>query len=259
MVTARHAQSEDRAPASDDEATLNRKRVQNMFTGSTHRSTKRVRNSLEYIPSSKKRKAEEAKPDDDSGEDDDTQVLEVVNSFRGTTKSRDPPLPHTEPQPVTNGVKRGRGRPRKYPLPVMAQDQPDSQTHLSQRALDQIQALARDTLSPAEAQPTRERETGAIKIGAQMPIQGSDSDSDDEFPSLDEVWKRPKNQLLASAQPEANQQDDYEEREGDNVRAVDEDEEQPDKENEADDRLPRVPLMRLTHIRKRALRVRPSI
>ncbi|KAK3503977.1 hypothetical protein B0T13DRAFT_486615 [Neurospora crassa] len=211
-----------------------------MFTGPTHRPTKRVRNSLEYIPSYKKRKAEEAMSDDDSGQDDDTQVLEVVNSFRGT-KLRDPPLSHTEPQPVTNGAKRGRGRPRKHPLPVMAQEQPASKTHLSRHALDQIQALARDTLSPAEAQPTRERDTDTINIGAQMPIQGSDSDSDDEFPSLDEVWKRPKNQLPASAQPEPNQEDDYEEREGDNVRAVDEDEEQPDKENGADDRLPRIP------------------
>ncbi|KAJ4385073.1 hypothetical protein N0V85_008275 [Neurospora sp. IMI 360204] len=196
MVTTRHAQSggraqetatsnapfhqgDDDSSSSDDdipaEPTLNYKRNRSMFTGPTLRPMKRVRNSLEYIHPSKRQKTPESivvagdqeeaegnRQDDHVGEDEDAlfrqQLLDVVNSF---TKSRDPPLPPTEPQPEpqpsTTGVKRRRGRPRKHPLPVIAQDQPAFKARLSQRALDEIEALAEETLEAGEAQ-TQERD-----------------------------------------------------------------------------------------------------
>lgn len=184
MVTTRHATNEDRPqktaqtndydlPTSSDgdipaEPIPNYKRSRSLFFGTkTLRPIKRVRNSIEYIPPSRRRKTPESivgaddqdqsdkaggrEKDGDIDEDEDALLskqlaFEAMNSF---LQPRDPSAtstdPHPEPQSSETGVKRRRGRPRKHPLPAIAE-----QTSLSRRALDEIEALAKETLGPVD-------------------------------------------------------------------------------------------------------------
>lgn len=200
MVTSKGAQSKGRAQetaqsntlfhqadvdssSSDDdipaEPIPNHKRSRTiLFTGPTLRPTKRLRNSREYIPLSKRLKrpqvqeqsveAKEIHQDDDIDEDEDTllhkRIFDVMNAF---TQSHDPPLPPTEsqpePQPSAAPVKRGRGRPRKHSLPAIAQHQPASGKQLSERALGQIEALAQETLEPVEATQERDKMRDSVE------------------------------------------------------------------------------------------------
>ncbi|KAK3402207.1 hypothetical protein B0T20DRAFT_346824 [Sordaria brevicollis] len=173
MVTTRHTTDGDSAlydpPTSSDDSDIpaepkpNNKRSRSLFFGTkTLRPTKRVRNSIEYIPPSRRRKSpekelpdeiEETNKDGDNDEDEDTLLskqlaFEAMNSFlqpRDTSAAPSTESHHKPPSSAASSVKRKRGRPRKHPLPVIPE-----QTSLSRRALDEIEALAKETLGPLD-------------------------------------------------------------------------------------------------------------
>ncbi|KAK1773222.1 hypothetical protein QBC45DRAFT_428262 [Copromyces sp. CBS 386.78] len=251
MVTTKGAQSEGRAQetarsnapfhqggvdssSSDDdipaEPIPNYKRNRSIqFTGPTLRPTKRLRNSREYIPPSKRRKTSqiqeqsvktrEIQQDDDSDEDEDTLLhkksLDVMNSF---TQSRDPPLPPTEPQPEPQSsatpVKRGRGRPRKHPLPGVAQDQPASGKQLSERALKQIEALAQETLEPVEATHERDKALDSVEDEYCTAYEAVEPAEDQESQLLkdvdDNVDDESQQEEKAEQKEDAEQEEDAE-------------------------------------------------
>ncbi|KAK3956738.1 hypothetical protein QBC32DRAFT_250012 [Pseudoneurospora amorphoporcata] len=205
MVTTKGVQSGGRAQetAQTAEPIPNYKRNRSIqFTGPTLRPTKRLRNSREYIPASKRRrtfqiqeqsvKTKEIQQDDDIDEDEDILLhkksLDVMNSF---TQSRDPPLPPTETQPEppssATPVKRGRGRPRKHSLPGIAQYQPAFGKQLSERALEQIEALAQETLGPVEATQERDKALDSVEDEYCTAYEAVEPAEDQESQLLEDV------------------------------------------------------------------------
>lgn len=254
-------QGDDDPSSSDDdipaEPSSNYKRNRTIqFTTPTLRPTKRLRNSREYIPPSKRRKTpadQEQAIVEEEEEDENTllnnQLFEVVNSFRGT-KTGDHTLAPTEPQPepqplAAAPVKRGRGRPRKHPLPVVVQHQTASEKQLSERALDEIEALAEETLDPVEPTQERDEMLESVEVEYHTAYEAVKPAEDQDSPLLrdvDDVVGDEKQQDDNGEQEEdaeeqdggAEQEEDAEQEEG----VEEEEDAEPEPDSESDEELP---------------------